>query len=168
MALLDDVKAALRVTTTDAGILTEITDLIAAAKADMGLSGVVLVDDTYPLIKRAIIIYCKTHFGYDNPEATRLADSYNMLKTGLSLAEEYNAYTITFTVTSGGLPVDGATVTINESDVGETNSLGVVVFTTLKKGFDIDYTVTADGYVDVAGSVYVDGNEAVGVVLVAA
>lgn len=167
MALLDDTKTALRISLTTTDFDIEVQDLIDAAKADLGLSGVIAVAETDPLIKRAIITYCKAHFGYDNPDADRLAKSYEMLKSHLSLAEDYNAYTITFTVTSSGLPVDGATVTLNESDVGETNSLGVVVFTTLKKDFDIDYTVTADGYVDAEGSVYVDGNEAVGVVLVA-
>lgn len=168
MALLDDVKTALRISAATTDFDSEVQDLIDAAKADLGLSGVLLVDESYPLIKMAIVTYCKAHFGYDNPEADRLTDSYNMLKSSLSLADEYNAYTITFTVTSGGLPVDGATVTLNESDEGETNSLGVVVFTTLRKDLDIDYKVTADGYVDAEGSVYVDGNEAVGVVLVEA
>jgi len=89
MALLNDVKDALRVNgnTLD----TEIQDLIDAAKADLLLSGVhpSKIIDTDPLIKRAVVVYCKAHFGWDNPEADRFAKSYDMLKQHLTLSTEY-------------------------------------------------------------------------------
>lgn len=87
--MLDDVKDALRVSSNDLDV--EIQDLIDAAKADLQLSGVHLakIVDTDPLIKRAVIVYCKAHFGWDNPEAPRFEQSYIMLKTHLTLSAEY-------------------------------------------------------------------------------
>jgi uncharacterized phage protein (predicted DNA packaging) len=90
MALLDDVKLALRISSS--AFDSEITDLIEAAKADLQLSGVKQEkadDDNDPLIKRAIIVYCKANFGYDNPEAERFQQSYDMLKQHLSLSYDY-------------------------------------------------------------------------------
>lgn len=91
MAILDDVKIALRVTNT--AFDSEILDLIDAARQDLILSGVTTLkanDDTDPLIKRAIITYCKANFGFDNPDADRLQKSYDMLKMHLALSTEYN------------------------------------------------------------------------------
>jgi uncharacterized phage protein (predicted DNA packaging) len=87
--MLADVKDALRLSGTDLDI--EVQDLIDAAKADLQLSGVHAdkIVDTDPLIKRAVIVYCKAHFGWDNPEADRFAQSYTMLKQHLALSSEY-------------------------------------------------------------------------------
>lgn len=91
--MLEQVKIALRVSGND--LDTEVTDLIEAAKADLLLSGVHKdkILDTDPLIKRAVIIYCKAHFGYDNPEADRFLQSYNMIKQHLTLSAEYTEVT---------------------------------------------------------------------------
>ena len=59
----------------------------------MLISGVVkakTLDDVDPLIKRAIILYCKANFGWDNPESERLQQSYVMLKMHMTLAANYN------------------------------------------------------------------------------
>lgn len=87
--MLDDVKTALRVSGTS--LDTEIQDLIEAAKADLALSGVhpSKIIDTDPLIKRAIVTYCKAYFGYDNPEAERFERAYNAIKLHLMLSSEY-------------------------------------------------------------------------------
>ena len=87
--MLNDVRDALRISGSDLDI--EIQDLIDAAKADLQLSGVAAakIVDTDPLIKRAVVVYCKAHFGWDNPEADRFARSYDMLKTHLTLSAEY-------------------------------------------------------------------------------
>lgn len=92
MAILADVKVALRIAATTADFDTEIQDLIDAAKADLKLAGVVAdkAVDADPLIKRAIITYCKAYFGYDNPDADRLVESYLMLKKHLVLSVDYN------------------------------------------------------------------------------
>ena len=90
VALIDDVKLELRITSS--AFDSEIEGLIEAAKADLKLSGVAdekVKDDGDPLIRRAIIVYCKAHFGFDNPEAERFAKSYDMLKAHLTLSVEY-------------------------------------------------------------------------------
>jgi hypothetical protein len=88
--LLDDVRDALRADGTD--LDAEIADLIDAAKADLILSGVsaAKVVDTDPLVKRAVIVYCKAHFGYEDPNLSdRFAESYESLKHHLTLSNEY-------------------------------------------------------------------------------
>ena len=92
MAILDDVKVALRIAATTTDFDTEIQDLIDAAKADLKLAGVVAdkAVDTDTLIKRAITTYCKANFGYDNPDADRLQKAYEMLKMHLTLSADYN------------------------------------------------------------------------------
>ena len=92
MALIDDVKQVLRVSTT--AMDTEITDLIEACKLDLGISGLDTIQDTDPLIKRAIMTYCKANFGYDNPDAERLNESYVMLKKHLAISSDYHNYPV--------------------------------------------------------------------------
>lgn len=110
--MLDDVKTVLRISNN--AYDAEIEDLIEAAKIDLKLSGVNIdktVTETYtpepteenpelgpveiqvmdPLIKRAIIIYVKANFGWNNPDAERLQQSYNMLKIHLALSQEYTS-----------------------------------------------------------------------------
>lgn len=86
--MLDDVKLALRISNQAYDV--EIADLIDAAKLDLQISGVNKIDETDPLIKRAIIVYVKAHFGYDNPDAERLQQSYVLLKQHLSIAGDYD------------------------------------------------------------------------------
>lgn len=90
MAMLDDVKMALRV--SHSALNTEIADLIAAARQDLILSGVLAAkanSDSDSLVKRAIITYVKAHFGYDNPDADRLSMAYDKLKSHLTLSGDY-------------------------------------------------------------------------------
>ena len=68
----------------------EIIDLLAAALGDLDLSGVVNLS-VDPNIKRAISLYLKWQFGYDNPDADKLQRAYESLKGHLSLAGDYNA-----------------------------------------------------------------------------
>ena len=92
MAILDDVKVALRIAATTTDFDTEIQDLINAAIEDLKMAGVATdkAVDTDPLIKRAITVYCKSHFGYDNPDASRFWRSYESLKMHLTLSADYN------------------------------------------------------------------------------
>jgi len=89
MALLDDVKSALRISGT--AYDTEVTDLINAATLDLSLSGInvsfIGTDDA--LIKRAISVYAKAHFGYNNPDADRFMKSYEGIKVHLALSGDY-------------------------------------------------------------------------------
>jgi len=87
--MLEKIKLALRVSGNIFDL--EIQDLIDAAKIDLKISGVAKINETDALIQRAIIVYCKANFGYDNNEAERFQKSYDMLKQHLSLAGDYNA-----------------------------------------------------------------------------
>lgn len=95
--MLDKVKLALRVTAS--AFDEEVTDLIAAAKADLRLVGINVPKDEEgspakavgdPLIERAIILYAKAEFGY-NGDGERYRKAYDYLKCALSLAGDYNA-----------------------------------------------------------------------------
>lgn len=88
--MIESIKTALRISNT--AYDSEINNLISAAKADLRLSGILeskVNDDTDPLIKRAIMVYVKASFGWNNPDAERLQQSYNMLKIHLALSQEY-------------------------------------------------------------------------------
>ncbi len=88
--MLDDIKDVLRVSGDDSDI--EIQDLIDSAKTDLILSGVheSNISDDDHLIKRAVILYCKANFGYDDPKiADRFQTAYNSLKYHLTLSSEY-------------------------------------------------------------------------------
>lgn len=79
--MLEKVKMALRIT-TDA-FDDELYDLIEAAKEDMGIAGVIGIDDTEAIIGRAIITYCKMAFGLPE-DYDRLKRSYDEQKAQLS------------------------------------------------------------------------------------
>lgn len=82
------VKGALRVTADAPGIIDEIENLIDACILDLTIAGV-RYDEKDDLIRRAVVMYAKGHFGYDNPEADRFLNSYEMLKQHLMLSGDY-------------------------------------------------------------------------------
>lgn len=87
MTMLNKVKLALRVT-TDA-FDTEITGLINAAIADLGIVGVdTLITTEDALLTRAIITYCRVHFG-EPEDYERLKKSYDEQKAQLISATGY-------------------------------------------------------------------------------
>ena len=88
MSLKEHVKTALRITNT-AYDENEIVPLIKAAFDDLTISGVnfTLVDTTDPLIERAVVLYCKANFGFDDSLDKFLKD-YNALKIHLALTGE--------------------------------------------------------------------------------
>ena len=87
MTMLNKVKLALRVT-TDA-FDTEITGLINAAIADLGIVGVdTLITTEDALLTRAIITYCRVHFG-EPEDYDRLKKSYDEQKAQLIRATGY-------------------------------------------------------------------------------
>jgi len=88
MNLLEKIKKSLRITSSVFD--DEITDLIDAALAELRLSGVLNLEETDPLIARAVTIYCKAHFGLDNPESQKYQESFNALKMHLALSGEHN------------------------------------------------------------------------------
>lgn len=84
--IMDAVRLALRITTT--AFDDELTELIEAGKADLGVAGVTLDDDTDPLIRRAVITYVRMHFGQPD-EFDRLKASYDEQKAQLSTCTGY-------------------------------------------------------------------------------
>ena len=86
MALIDDIKVSLRVTSDVYD--SEIRVLIDAARYDMERVGVdpsllALNPRTQDLdngfVKQAVRCYAKAHFGYDNAEAERFDGSYRRI-----------------------------------------------------------------------------------------
>ena len=65
------------------------------------------------------------------------------------------AYDVTFTVTDGTDPIVGAAIAVNDVEMGVTDASGVLVVG-LSDG-TYNYTVTAAGFADIAGSVTVAG-----------
>ena len=84
--MLDKVKMALRITTN--ALDAELTDLIEAAKADLGIAGVVLPETLDAICTRAVITYCKMSFGLPE-DYDRLKRSYDEQKAQLSNASGY-------------------------------------------------------------------------------
>lgn len=89
--MLDKVKLALRIT-TDA-FDDELNDLIKAAKADLGIAGVVVPPSIDPIVTRAIITYCKMSFGLPE-DYDKLKRSYDEQKAQLSNATGYTDWSI--------------------------------------------------------------------------
>ena len=95
MALLDKIKLTCRVTTHVYD--DELTDLINAAFADMGITD---IDSTKltetnidPLILRAVGTYCKMNFGkIDGQEYDRLKASYDEQKKQMGMASGYTVF----------------------------------------------------------------------------
>ena len=84
--MLEKVKIALRVTTT--AFDSEISDLIAAALADLKIAGVTTLAETDPLIIRAVTTYCRVSFGQPD-DYERLKASYDEQKSQLMMATGY-------------------------------------------------------------------------------
>ena len=87
--MLERVKLALRITTN--AFDQELEELIEAAKLDMGIAGVI-PDNLDAIVSRAIITYCKVHFG-EPDEYDRLKASYDEQKAQLSMATGYTIWT---------------------------------------------------------------------------
>ena len=92
--MLEKVKLALRITTN--AFDDELTDLIEAAKIDLGIAGVdvpVTTDQAADVIvNKAIITYCKLNFG-EPDQYDRLKASYDEQKAQLSMATGYTIWT---------------------------------------------------------------------------
>ena len=86
--MLQDVKSSVRIINNKFDV--ELLDLIEAAKTDLRIAGVTKNDEDDPLIKRAIILYCRANFGLDNKDSEKYQNSYENLKEKLSLCGDYN------------------------------------------------------------------------------
>lgn len=86
MEIIDKVKMALRIS-TDA-FDSELTDLIAAARLDLGVAGVVVPETLDELVARAVVTYCKMSFGLPE-DYDRLKRSYDEQKAQLVTCTGY-------------------------------------------------------------------------------
>lgn len=89
---LDEVRQSLRL--KSASFNTEIESLIEACRLDLITSGIktdMANDESEPLIKRAIVLYCQIHFGTEQEKdnANRLERLYSSLVIHLGLASAY-------------------------------------------------------------------------------
>ena len=87
------VKVAMRRAGINAGLDTEIEDLIETCMADLGIAGVdganAIITD--PLIRLAYITFCKLHDG-EPDDYDRLKKSYDEQKAQLSMASGYTTW----------------------------------------------------------------------------
>lgn len=86
---LTAVKLALRITTE--AFNSELSTLINAALLDMGIAGVSNENTSDPLVLRAVITYCKLHFGQPD-DYDRLKRSYDEQKAQLATATGYTDF----------------------------------------------------------------------------
>lgn len=96
MAILDDVKTALRVSTDDAGITAQLNRLIAEAKLDLCRTADIsnaAVAEPDALVEGAIICYCGYIWTTDPEEKDRLKDCYADYKAKLAMSSAYGTYT---------------------------------------------------------------------------
>lgn len=86
---LEEVKKALRINHGEFD--NEVELLIDSCKQELRLSGIMIPNNFYddPMLKHAIIVYCKSNFGFDNSEAERLNRSYESIKSFLTTNEQY-------------------------------------------------------------------------------
>lgn len=106
MGLKDDVKVALRVTGDATDLEVEAT--LEAALQDMrrvGVPELMLQRETPdPLVRQAVLMWCKANYGYDNSEAGRFTESYmRILHSILNSPSSYPTYR------GGGTSCDGQT-----------------------------------------------------------
>lgn len=93
MALIDDVKVALRVTTT--AYDSELDGLIESAKKDLQIAGVVIPEPMPPVVSTAIKTYCKINFGTPNPaNFDYLKKSYDEQKAQLGMSSEFTDFSM--------------------------------------------------------------------------
>lgn len=87
MAILDDVRNDLRITSNDFD--TEINTAIMSAEKRLQMIGVNTIDETDPLTAQAITLYCRSWFNYQG-DAERYTNAFEKLADAMALSGEYN------------------------------------------------------------------------------
>ena len=87
--LLESVKRELRI--SNVAFDDEVQSLIDAALIDLRIPQINVdkIVEIDPLIKRAVILYCKANFGLDNKDSEKYQRSYDNLVEKLSLSLIY-------------------------------------------------------------------------------
>lgn len=88
--MLQAVKLALRISTS--AFDNELNDLIDAGLIDLTQAGVNNLDTSDPMIRRAVITFCKLNFGQPD-DFDRLKKSYDEQKAQLGMATGYTTWT---------------------------------------------------------------------------
>lgn len=91
MELLNAVKRAIRVKSTNQDLEDDLLDLIEAAKLDLKIVGVDVPKNEDALVRRAIITYCKMHTG-NPPNYDQLKAAYDEMKGQLMTATGYTGW----------------------------------------------------------------------------
>lgn len=84
--MINAVMLAMRI--TDEAYEAEIQSLIDAALLDLGIAGVSASEESDPLVLRAVITYCRMHFGSPS-DYDRLKASYDEQKAQMQMATGY-------------------------------------------------------------------------------
>lgn len=85
--LLEKIKLSLRI--FDNIFDSEIEDLINSALSNLETSGINNVDIKDPQIIRAVTLYCKANFGFNNDESEKFQNCYDKLVIHLATANKY-------------------------------------------------------------------------------
>lgn len=84
--IIEKIKTSLRIEAS--AFDDEINDMILSALLDLGIAGVTNTELEDPLILRAVITYCKVHFG-EPDDREWLKQSYDEQKAQLQIATGY-------------------------------------------------------------------------------
>lgn len=91
--LMKKARGFLRITIEDDEVInTEITTLIKACRQDLirnGITSTKAESEEDSLIETAILLYLKAEFGLDNKNYEKYRNSYETLRTELSLTSDY-------------------------------------------------------------------------------
>lgn len=86
---LSEMIRAVRVQETETS-KEEVKRLIQTALKDLSRQGAVLVDPDDPLIKNAVVLYCRGNYGYDSAEVkAAFQKSYENASASIALDYEY-------------------------------------------------------------------------------
>lgn len=66
----------------------EITDLVNSCKKELEIAGVYVTNESDPLFKQAVKLYCKGHYGYDK-DTERFREAYAALRDSMALSGDY-------------------------------------------------------------------------------
>ncbi len=83
---LEAAKKTLRITSSDFD--DEIKDIIRAAAQDLSIAGITSITADEPVIKRAILTYCRLNFG-EPADPARLKASYDEQKAQLKVSSRF-------------------------------------------------------------------------------
>lgn len=85
MLLIEELKRIVRVRSADAEL--ELQGLVEACKKEMELAGI-YGDETNPLYRQAIRLYCKSRYGYDE-DTERFQGAFGSLRDAMALSGDY-------------------------------------------------------------------------------